>query len=164
VGAITFLKGSAADAARAFGPGPDGADMGIPELFSDPVAAIREENGWAVVVENHERLGPFARYESLPSKTVTVTWSARGQARLHYSDQGRLLAMLDPQSPEQLSGADPAVLDEHLGGLRLGPTGVGATACLPTLLMLAERLTGVTFDPAMLDQPHLLVRRPDHLH
>ncbi len=163
VGAITFLRGSAADAARAFGPGPDGGDVGVPRLFSDPVAAIREEAGWAVAVENHERLGPFAPYENLPSATVTITWSARGRALLHYSDERRLLVMLDPQSPDQLSGADPAVLDAHLGGLRLGPTGVGAAACLPSLLVLAERLTGIAFDPAMLDRPHLLVPRPTHL-
>ena len=155
--------GSMGLAVRAFGSGPDGADVGIPRLFSDPVAAIREEDGWAVAVENHERLGPFALYENLPSATVTIAWSARGRALLHYSDERRLLVMLDPQSPDQLSGADPAVLDAHLGGLRLGPAGVGAAACLPSLLVLAERLTGIAFDPAMLDRPHLLVSRPTHL-
>jgi hypothetical protein len=159
-GAITFVQGSAADAARALGPGPDGAEVGVPMLFSDPVAAIREEDGWAVAVENHERLGPFARYENLPSKTVTVTWSARGRALLHYSDSGRLLVMLDPQDPGQASDGDLAVLDAHLGGLRLGPTGAGAAACLPLLLVLAQRLTGVRFEPARLDRPHLLVPRP----
>lgn len=163
VGAITFLRGSAADAAFALGPGPDGADVGVPALSSDPIAAIREEGGWSVAVENFERLGPFAMYENLPSKTVTIAWSARGQARLHYSDAGRLLVMLDPQSPEQFDGAEPSVLDEYLGGLRLGPTGVGAAACLPTLLVLAERLSGVPFDPGRLDRPHLLVRRPPRL-
>ncbi len=163
VGAITFLRGGVAAAAHALGPGPDGADVGVPALFSDPIVAIREEDGWSVAVENHERYGPFAMYENLPFKTVTITWSARGQARLHYSDAGRLLAMLDPQSPGQISGAEPGLLDEHLGGLRLGPTGVGAAACLPVLLVLAERLTGVTFDPGRLDRPHLLVRRPDRL-
>lgn len=163
VGAITFLRGSAADAARALGPGPDGADVGVPRLFADPITAIREEGGWAVAVENHQRLGPFAHYENLPSTTVTITWSARGRALLHYSDERRLLAMLDPQSPDQLSGADPAVLDAHLGGLRLGPTGVGAAACLPSLLVLAERLTGIAFGPAMLDWPHLLVPQPARL-
>ena len=163
VGAVTFLRGSAADAAYALGPGPDGAGVGIPALFSDPIVAIREQDGWSVAVESHERLGPFAHYESLPSRTVTITWSARGQARLHYSDAGRLLVMLDPQSPEQVTGADPGVLDGHLGGLRLGPTGTGAAACLPALLVLAERLTGVPFDPGLLDRPHLLVRRPGRL-
>lgn len=164
VGAITFVRGQLADATQALGHyGASGADVGVPRLFSERITAIRDEDGWAVAVENHERLGPFAPYEDLPSKTVTITWSARGRALLHYSDEGRLLAMLDPQSPDRLSGAEPSVLDEHLGGLRLGPTGVGAAACLPSLLVLAERLTGITFDPAMLDQPHLLVPRPAHL-
>lgn len=163
VGAITFFQGSVADAAYAFGPGPDGADTGIPRLFHHRVAAIREEDGWAIAVENHERLGPFAPYENLQAKTVTITWSARGQARLHYSDQGQLLVMLNPQAPEQMSDAELAILAGYLDGLHLGPTGTGAAACLPTLLIIAERLTGITFDPAMLDQQHLLVPSPRHL-
>jgi hypothetical protein len=72
----------------------------------------------------------------------------------------RLVAMLDPQRPEQRDGDEPAVLDEYLGDLRLGIPAVSAAVWLPTLLVLAERLTGLAFDPAALDQPHLLAGLP----
>jgi hypothetical protein len=134
-----------------------------PEVCPD-IEPLTYEDPPLVAVENHERLGPFAHYANLPSATVTITWSARGRALLHYSQERRLLALLDPQDPGQLSGADPAVLDAHLGGVRLGPTGVGAAACLPSLLVLAERLAGIAFDPVMLDRPHMLVPRPSHLN
>jgi hypothetical protein len=158
-GAISFLRGlDAQAAARLLHRGePEVTDAGIPALSADPVAAIREVDGWAIVVESHERGSAFAPPQEVSSPAVTITWSARGRALLYYSASGRLLAMLDPQAPDQVSGDDPAVLAGRLGGLRLGPTGAGAAACLPTLLALAERLTGVAFDPGMLDQPHLFV-------
>jgi hypothetical protein len=113
-------------------------------LFSDRIAAIREEDGWVVAVENHERLGPFDRYENLPSPTVTIAWSARGRALLHYSDEGRLLVMLAPQSPDRLSGAEPSVLDEHLGGLRLGPTGSRISCTVSPAVIRARMLAART--------------------
>jgi hypothetical protein len=162
VGCITYVKGlTPAAVAESFGGDPGDAVTGPPALSADPVAAIREESGWAVVVEHDERAGLFTRYRRLPSQVaVGISWSGHGRSWLHYAVAGRLVAMLDPQRPEQRDGDDPAVLDEYLGDLRLGIPSVSAAVWLPTLLVLAERLTGLAFDPAALDQPHLLVRLP----
>jgi hypothetical protein len=158
VGRITFLQGLSAEAAaRVLKGDPARAATGLPALSWEPVAAIREGGGWAVVVEHHELLGPVIPHEEVTA--VTITWSARGRALLYYVIGGQLATMLDPQAPDRVEGEEmlPGGL---VDGLRLGPTGTGAAACLPVLLVLAERLTGVGFDPARLDEPHLLVQPP----
>jgi hypothetical protein len=162
VGCITYVKGlTPAALVEAFGGDRDDAVTGPPALSADPVAAIREESEWAVVVEHDERAGLFTRYRRLPSQVaVSVSWSGHGRSWLHHAVDGRLVAMLDPQRPEQRDGDDPAVLDEYVGDLRLGIPSVSAAIWLPTLLVLAERLTGLAFDPRLLDQPHLLARLP----
>ena len=37
---------------------------------------------------------------------------------------------------------------------------LGMLACLPTLLVLAQRLTGLAWSPETLDEPHLLSYLP----
>lgn len=160
VGAITFIRAPVSDVVRMIGADHDEPETGIPRLFADPVIAIRAERAWSVAFDSSEWLGPFASYADLPDPTLTITWSARGRAQLHYSADRRLLAHLDPQAPDLIDGDDPAALTDHLHGLRLGPVRPNAAACLPVLLVLAERITGVSFDPASLDTPHTLVPRP----
>jgi Family of unknown function (DUF6461) len=162
VGCITFLRDrSPAETVRAFGGDDAAAVPGVPGLFRDRIAAVREDRGWAVVVEHHELMGLFSRHEQVrPGTAVSISWSARGRSWLHYVVDGRFVAMLDPQRPEQRDGDDPAVLDEHLAGLRLGAVPGNAAACLPTLLVLAQRLTGLAWSPEVLDEPHLLSYLP----
>jgi hypothetical protein len=119
---------------RAFGGDDAAAVPGVPGLFRDRIAAVREDRGWAVVVEHHELMGLFSRHEQVrPGTAVSISWSARGRSWLHYVVDGRFVAVLDPQRPEQRDGDDPAVLDEHLAGLRLGavPGNAAASSQLP---------------------------------
>lgn len=163
VACITFVKGlSPADVIEKFGGDPRQATSGLPGLFPDRIAAIREQSGWVVVVEHHELMGLFSRYENvMPGTAVSISWSARQRPSwLQYVVDGRFVAMLDPQCLDRRDGDDPSVLDEHLTGLRLGDDAPVAASCLPTLLVLAERLTGLAFTPQLLGEPHLLAFLP----
>lgn len=161
VGTISYVQAPAADVVRILGADPHGAETGTPRLSPDPVAAVRAENDWSVVVDHHDWPGRFVSFTDLPGPAVTISWSGNGRALLNYSADGRLLIhYFDPQRPEQATDDDLAVLRDHLGGLRLGYPTSSAAVYLPVLLVLAERLTGVAFDPAGLDAPHILVPGP----
>lgn len=162
-GCITFVKDlSPAQVVRAFGGDTDQAAVGLPGLFPDRTAAIRQDRGWTVVTEHHELFGLWSRYQTVrPGPAVSISWSARGRSMLHYVADGCLVAMLDPQRPEQRDGEDPAMLEEYAADLRLGKSPGNAATWLPTLLVLAQRVTGLAYAPQMLDQPHLLTVLPD---
>ena len=95
-----------------------------------------------------------------PGPAVSISWSARGRSLIQVAAEGRLVAELDPQRPDYWDQDDHALLDPFTGDLPLGDDAPDAASCLPALLVLAERLTGVIFTPEALDQPHLLTVRP----
>ena len=91
---------------------------------------------------------------------MSISWSARGRSLIQVAAEGRLVAELDPQRPDYWDQDDHALLDPFTGDLPLGDGAPDAASCLPALLVLAERLTGVIFTPEALDQPHLLTVLP----
>ncbi len=161
-GCITFVRNlGPAQVVAAFGGDTGSSVTGLPGLFPDPVAAIREDAGWTVVVEYRELMGLWSRYERVrPGPAVSLSWSARGRCMIHYVADGRMVAMLDPQRPGDRDGHDPAMLDAYAADLPLGDAAPYAADCLPMLLVLAERLTGLAFAPESLDEPHLLAVLP----
>jgi hypothetical protein len=162
-GCITFIRDlRPAQVLAAFGgSGTSSPDTGRPGLFPDPVAAIREDSGWTVVVEYQELMGLWSRYEKVrPGPAVSLSWSARGRCMIHYVADGRMVATLDPQRPDFCEEGDWAVFGAHTADLPLGDGAPSAAGCLPMLLVLAERLTGLVFTPQSLDEPHLLAVLP----
>jgi hypothetical protein len=165
VGAISFIRGADLEViANAVRADRGTARDGIPALARERLVAFRPEGDWLVAVEGHEPPAPpgvLGRFRRMPARStvVSVTWSARGRSWLQYVVDGRLLAGLDPQRPDLRVGDDPAFWDRHLAGLPLPfpPPGYAA-AQLPVMLAIAQRLTGLAFDPQWLDEPHLIMR------
>lgn len=79
---------------------------------------------------------------------------------IHYVADGRVVATLEPHRMDFYEEEDRAVFGAHTADLPLGDAAPWPVECLPMLLVLAERLTGVTFAPESLDQPHLLTVLP----
>jgi hypothetical protein len=161
-GCITFVRQwSAGATVRAFG-GPAGAPVrGRPGLYDPLLAAVRDQDGWAVVTEARELPGLSSRYGTIVgTQAVSVSWSARGRSLFHYVADGRFVATFDPQRPEQRDGDDPAMLDDYLADLPPGSWPDDAARCLPLLLVLAERVTGLAYAPELLDEEQLLAALP----
>lgn len=167
-GCITWVQDWPASAAvRAFG-GPGGASgfsgpvaQGRPALYDPPLAAIRDQDGWAVVTEARELPGLESRYQAIVgTRAVSVSWSARGRSQFHYVADGRIVATFDPQRPEMPGGDDPAWLGGYLADTPPADWPDDAARCLPLLLVLAERVTGLAYAPELLDTEHLLAALP----
>jgi hypothetical protein len=161
-GCITLVKQwSAAATVRAFGGSAEAAARGRPGLYYPPLAALRDQDGWAVVTEARELPGLFSRYQTTAgTEAVAVSWSARGRSLFHYVVDGQFVAEFDPQRPELRAGEDPAVLDDLLAGLPPEAWPDDAARSLPLLLVLAQRLTGLAYAPELLDEEHLLAALP----
>jgi hypothetical protein len=161
-GCITFVRDWAPGTAlRAFGGSAGDAVRGLPGLYHPSLAAVRDQDGWAVVTEPRELPGLWSRYQAVPGTlAVSVSWSARGRSMFQYVVDGRFVVTFDPQRPEERDGDDPAALDDHLADLppAVWPDDAGRT--LPLLLVLAERVTGLAYAPELLDEEHLLAALP----
>lgn len=165
VGTLRFVRGAGmGQVAEALGEDVGTARNGIPALSREVVTAFRQQGGWLVAVEGccQPPAGSIRQSQPRPAGTTTIslTWQARGRSFVHYMTGGTLVAGLDPQRPgrEMQDGADPAFLDEYTAGLQLPFRAEGnAAAQLPTMLVIAERLTGLAFAPEWLDEPHVLM-------
>ncbi len=162
VGCITFVRDlSPVQVVEAFGGDIGASSTGLPGLFPDPVTAIRADSGWTVLVNHHEPMGLWSRHEHMrPGPAVSLSWGARSRAMIHYVADGRVVATLEPHRMDFYEEEDRAVFGAHTADLPLGDAAPWPAECLPMLLVLAERLTGVTFAPESLDQPHLLTVLP----
>ena len=162
VGCITFVRDrSPAETVRAFGGDDAAAVPGVPGLFRDRIAAIREDRGWAVVVEHHELMGLFSRHRAGPA----------GHGGQHLLvGPGPELAALRPtgvswpcwirSGPSSGTVTIPRSWTSTWPACAWGAVPGNAAACLPTLLVLAQRLTGLAWSPEALDDPHLLSYLP----
>jgi Family of unknown function (DUF6461) len=161
-GCITFVRGWAPDAAlRAFGGSPGDAVRGLPGLYHPSLAAVRDQDGWAVLTEPSELPGLWSRYQAVRgTQAVSVSWSARGRSMFQYVADGRFVVTFDPQRPQELDGDDPAALDAQLADLPPEAWPADAARSLPLLLVLAQRVTGLAYAPELLDEEHLLAALP----
>ncbi len=162
VGCITFVRDlSPVQVVEAFGGDVSACATGLPGLFPDPVTAIRADSGWTVVVDHHDPMGLWSRHAHMrPGPAVSLSWGARSRAMIHYVADGRVVATLEPHRMDFYEEDDRAVFGAYTADLPLADAAPWPAECLPMLLVLAERLTGVTFTPESLDQPHILTVLP----
>lgn len=164
-GALRFTRGaSLRQAATALGADIETARTGIPALSREAVVAFRQVGDWLVSLEGPKGSARPLRWSGpVPdgSVTVSLTWDASARNWVCYSADDTLVCGLDPQRPDHdmRIGTDPAFLDEVAAGLPLpfphdGYFGAGQ---LPVMLVIAERLTGLVFEPFWLDEPHQIM-------
>lgn len=160
-GWLLFTKGAGIEGtARLLGASMDGALTGIPALTREPAAAIRTAGEWSLATQ--WRPAALASLQRVPPgvSAVSVTWNGNGRSWLHVVAGGQILAGLDPQRPQRRAGSRPGLLDPYLDGLQIPVHGENAAGHLPVLLVIAERITGISITPESLDLPHTLVSLP----
>lgn len=150
--------------ARALSGQPATGTTEIPHLTREPVLALRTHNDWVFAIDIGEthRVHQQA-IEAITNATtvVAVTWSGRNRALLYYASNGSIQAILDPLNPDQPDGENPTALEPHLTDITLpAPANAGALRQVPTLLAIAQKITGIPLLPSMLDHPHQLIPLP----
>lgn len=109
---------------------------------------------WTLLLEVGESPKPLLDYLvglTDGGEAVHVNWSARGQAHFWHVVDRELRSSFNVYQPHLVRGSTPSELDALRAGLTFPLAGRDGGRQAPTLLALAERITGVAFTPELLD-------------
>ncbi|MET7394015.1 DUF6461 domain-containing protein [Dactylosporangium sp. NPDC005572] len=149
-GCATYVHGlAAADVAAALGADPDVAGTGPVTLSTRPLAWVRTDGEWVVVLEPGRRPRPADRLLerlSAGGEAVQAEWSTTGNVWFRHAVGGALRTRFNGYAPERAWGTEPHALRDLVADLPIPRPGADGGGQAAGLLALAARMTGVEID------------------
>ncbi|MFF5114022.1 DUF6461 domain-containing protein [Streptosporangium sp. NPDC000509] len=119
--------------------------------FDEGAVLIGPAGAWTMILQlNGLDCTRYSTLEALSAgagRAVGIGWSANGDERLIYAEDGRVLVSMDFTFPEDRSGPDRQALDPYMEGLVLGyEEGADVEESIDAALTLIGRMTGHPID------------------